>query len=147
MFAQGEHTTSQSVNFSGDSFQLIAVSAGSGIPNTTSAGIQFVGDVLSGNPEDTTIYDGTRPTISGVTWAYGTSGTVDWSFSNIVLAQQSGDDGNTRYFVIGDTSSGASDATHPVVAILDPDQLVTVVNGGVTIQAAAGGLIQFTGGG
>lgn len=146
MKAQGQHTTGQAVNLSGDTFKMLAVVAGSGIPSTASGGIQYVADITGTNSEDTNV--GARKTLSGVTWAYdGTTGVVDWSFSNVVYAQAGGDDGLTRYFVIYDDTLGSTDADKPVVAIIDPGQLVSVVNGSVTIQCPAGGLIQFTGGG
>jgi hypothetical protein len=144
--AQGQLTSAQAVNLSGDTFKMLAVKAGSGIPSTASGGIQFVADITATNAEDTNI--GARPTLSGVTWAYDAStGVVDWSFSNVVYAQAGGDDGLTRYFVIYDSSQGSGDSTYPVVAILDPGQTVSVVNGSLTIQCPTGGLIQFTGGG
>ena len=146
MKAQGAGTSGQSVNLSGDTFKMLAVVAGSGIPSTLSGGIQFVSDVTGTNSEDTNI--GARPTLSGVTWAFDVSnGIVDWSFSNVTYAQNGADDGLTRYFVIYDNTVGVGDSTHPVVAILDPGQLVSVVNGAVVLQCPSGGLIQFTGGG
>ena len=147
MKAQGQLTANQNVNLSGDTFKIMAVKAGSGIPSTTSSGVQFVADATATNAEDTLI--GARQTLAGVTWAFDAStGVVDWSFTNVTYAQAGGDDGLTRYFLIYDeTQSSATDATRPIVAILDPGQLISVVNGSVTIQCPTGGLIQFTGGG
>jgi hypothetical protein len=149
LFAQGALTANQTVNFNDTTaarFRIMAVKAGSGIPSTSSSGIQFVADITSTNAEDTLI--GSRQNLTGVTWANDASlGVVDFSFSNVVYAQAGGDDGLTRYFVIYYTGVGAADATWPVVAILDPGQLVSVVNGSLTIQCPTGGLIQFTGGG
>jgi hypothetical protein len=148
MKAQGSLTSGQAVNLAADTFKLVALKAGTGIPSTTSSGIQFVADATATNAEDTAIYASTRPSFTGVTWAYDAStGVIDWSFSNLVLAQQAGDDGLTRYFAIYDGSVGTTDATFPVVAILDPGQTVSTLNGTLTIQAPTGGLIQFTGGG
>jgi hypothetical protein len=147
MKAQGQLTSGQACNLSGDTFKIMAVKAGSGIPSTSSSGIQFVSDITATNNEDTLI--GARQTLSGVTWAYDAStGIVDWSFSTVTYALAAGDDGLTRYFVIYDeTVSSATDATRPVVAILDPGGLVSVVSNSVTISCPSGGLIQFTGGG
>lgn len=147
MKAQGQLTANQNVNLAADTFRIMAVKAGTGAPSTSSTGVQFVSDVTTTNPEDTLI--GGRQTIAGVTWAFdATLGVVDWSFSNITYAQNASDDGLTRYFVIFDeTQSSSTDATRPVVAILDPGQLISAVNGSVTIQCPTGGLIQFTGGG
>ena len=147
MLAQGKLTANQNVNFNGDTFKIMAVKAGSGAPSLTSSGIQLVADVTSGNAEDTNI--GARITLSGVTFAFDGGGTAcDWSFSTITYAQNGSDDGLTRYFIIYDeTQSAGTDATRPVVAMIDPGQLISVVNASLTIQAPAGGLIQFTGGG
>lgn len=147
MKAQGQLTAGQAVNLNTDTFKMLAVVAGAGIPSTSSSGVQFVSDVTATNSEDTNI--GARKTLSGVTWAYDAgTGIVDWSFTNVVYAQAAGDDGLTRYFIIYDeTVSAGTDATRPVVAVLDPGQLVSVVNGSLTIQCPTGGLIQFTGGG
>ena len=76
-----------------------------------------------------------------------TLGVVDWSFSNVTYAQNASDDGLTRYFVIYDSSEGSGDSTYPVLAVLDPGQLVSVVNGPAVLQCPTGGLLQMTGGG
>jgi len=146
MKAQGSLTSGQAVNFASDTFNIMAVKAGSGLPSLTSSGIQFVADITATNTEDTLI--GARQSLTGVTWAFDGSGTaVDWSFATITYAQNGSDDGLTRYFVIYDNTVGANDATHPVVAVIDPGQLISVVNNSLTIQSPVGGLIQFTGGG
>lgn len=146
MNAQGAKTAAGSINFSADTFKCLAVKAGSGLPSMSSTGIQFVADVTATNAEDTLI--GARQTLTSVTWTNdATLGQVDWSFANIVYVQSSGDDGLTRYFVLYDSSVGSADASFPVVAIIDPGQFISVVNGAVVIQAPVGGLIQFTGGG
>jgi len=146
MLQQGKLTSAQAVNFNSDTFNIMAVKAGSGAPSLTSTGIQFVADITGTNAEDTAI--GARITLSGVTWAFDASLTAcDWSFSTITYAQNGSDDGLTRYFVIYDVTQGSNDATHPVVALIDPGQLISVVNASLTIQAPTGGLIQFTGGG
>ena len=146
MNAQGNQTAAQAIKFGADTFQIMAVKAGAGLPNVSSTGIQFVADVIATNAEDTLI--GARQTLTTVTWTNdATLGQVDWSFANIVYAQTGSDDGLTRYFVIYDNTVGVTDATRPVVAIIDPGALVSVVAASLTIQAPAGGLISFTGGG
>lgn len=145
MKAQGQLTSAQAVNFNADTFNIMAIKAGSGLPSLTSSGVQFVADVTSTNAEDTAI--GSRQAVT-FTWAFDGSGvSVDWSFSNITYAQNGSDDGLTRYFVIYDVSQGSNDATHPVVCIIDPGQLISVVSASLVIQSPTGGLIQFTGGG
>lgn len=144
--AQGQLTSGQAVNFSSDTFKMLAVKAGSGLPLMSSTGVQFVSDVTGTNAEDTAI--GSRITLSGVTWSFdATLGVVDFSFSNVTYAQNGADDGATRYFVIQDTTVGATDATSPVIAIIDPGQFISVVNNSQVLQCPTGGLLQFTGGG
>jgi hypothetical protein len=144
--SQGSLTSAQAVNLSSDTFKILAVKAGSGIPSLSSSGIQYVGDITGTNAEDTAI--GSRQTLSGVTWAFdATLGQVDWSFTNITYAQNGSDDGLTRYFAIYDSSQGSGDSTYPVVALIDPNQLISVVSASCVLQCPTGGLIQFTGGG
>jgi hypothetical protein len=149
MFAQAALTANQTVNFNDTTagrFRIMAVKAGSGIPVLSSSGIQFVADITATNVEDTLI--GARQSLTGVSLAYDASlGVVDFSFSAVTYAQAGGDDGLSRYLVIYYTGVGSADATWPVVALLDPGQLVSVVNGSLTISCPTGGLIQFTGGG
>lgn len=135
------------LSFDSDVLKIMMVKAGSGIPSTTSTGVQFVSDVTATNPEDTNI--GARQTLSGVTVVFDANGVqVDFSFSNVVYAQNAGDDGLSRYGVIYDeTASSGTDATRPVIAILDFGQTVSVVAGSLTLQCPTGGLIQWTGGG
>jgi hypothetical protein len=142
--AQGLLTSAQTQALGTDTFKILGVVAGGGIPSTTSSGIQFVGDVTGTNSEDTNI--GARITLTSVAFAIS-GGVPSWSFADIVYAQAGGDDGLTRYFVIYDSSVGANDAAHPVTCIIDPGQLVSVVNGSLTIKSPSGGLITFTGGG
>ena len=146
MKAQGQLTANQNVNLNADAFKIMAIKAGSGLPSLTSSGVQFVSDVTGTNAEDTNI--GARQTVT-FTWSFDGSGTaVDWSFSTITYAQNGSDDGLTRYFVIYDeTQSSGTDATRPVVCIIDPGQLISVVGNALQIQSPTGGLIQFTGGG
>ncbi len=147
MLAQGKLTANKNVNFNADTFKIMAVKAGAGLPDLTGTGIQFVSDITGTNAEDTLI--GARQTILGNTFTLDVSNTAcDWSFTSIVYAQFAGDDGLTRYFVLYDeTQSSTTDATRPVVAVIDPGALVSVVSGSLTIAAPVGGLIQFTGGG
>jgi hypothetical protein len=132
------------VKFDTDTIVCLIVKAGSGIPNTQSNGIQFISDVTATNPELS--YVGySRQTLAGVTVAYDASPSdkVDFSFSNIVWAQNANDDGTGRYIVFADTTIGANDAAHPVIAISDPNQYLNVQNGSLTLQSPTGGLIQW----
>lgn len=147
MLAQGKLTANKNVNFNADTFKIMAVKAGSGLPDCSGTGIQFVSDVTGTNAEDTLI--GARQTILGTTFTLDAGNvSCDWSFTTIVYAQSGLDDSLTRYFVIYDeTQSSATDATRPVVAIIDPGALVSVISGSLSIASPTGGLIQFTGGG
>lgn len=123
-----------------------ATATASGVALTITGGVQFVADLTLTNPEDTLI--SARLTLSSVTWAFDSNGTqVDYSFANIVYAQNAGDDGLSRYFAIYDSSVGSGDSTYPVLAVLDPNQLISTVNGSQTLQCPTGGLLQYTGGG
>lgn len=147
MKAQGSLTSGQAMNFSSDTLKIMMVKAGSGIPLTSSAGVQFVSDVTAGNAEDTNI--GARQSLTSVTWAFDASlGIVDLSFANVTYALNAGDDGLSRYGVIYDeTVSSGTDATRPVLAILDLGGTVSVVSSSLVLQCPTGGLVQFTGGG
>lgn len=147
MKAQAQSGTGGCLNIASDTIKMMAIVAGTGAPNLTSSGVQFVSDVTSGNSEDTLI--GPRKTLSGITWANDASvgGSVDWSFSTAQYAQSATDDSSTRYFVIYDDTGSTGDAQRAVMFLLDPGQSVSVVNGTLTIAAPAGGLMQYTGGG
>ena len=134
------------VPFDTANIRCMMVVAGSSIPSSNSGGVLFVSDVTATNAEDTNI--GARQNVTGVTVAFDANGIqVDFSFSNIVYAQAGGDDGLSRYGIIFSQSGGAQDNARPVLSILDLGQLVSVVNGSLTLQCPAGGLIQWTGGG
>lgn len=144
---KGQGQASSAVNFASDTFVALLVKAGGGLPSCTSTGIQFISDVTATNAEEA-VAGYARQTLAGVSWAFDGGGTaVDWSFSNITFPQNASDDGLTRYIVIADTTVGAGDSTHPVVAIIDPGQLISLVAASLIIQSPTGGLIQFTGGG
>lgn len=152
MLAQGELSSTLGVNFDDTGaahFKCGIVVAGSGIPSTQSTGIQYISDITATNAELS--YSGyARQALTGITWAYDANNVqVDWSFSNITWAQNSADPGTGRYaFIAYLGPSGAyADTAAPVVAVLDLGQTVSVVNGALVLQAPAGGLIQFTGGG
>jgi hypothetical protein len=132
------------VKFDTDTLVCLIVKAGSGIPSTQSNGVQFISDVTATNTELS--YAGyTRKTLAGVTVAYDASPSdkVDFSFSDITWAQNAADDGLGRYIIFADTTIGASDASHPVIAVCDPNQFLSVVSGSLTLQSPTGGLIQW----
>lgn len=150
MKVQGTVTTSQFVQFAdttAGNFVCGIVVAGASIPSTQAGGIQFIADVTVTNTELS--YAGyARQALTGITWAFDANNVqVDWSFANITFAQNAADPGTGRYGFIAYKGVGTTDATFPVVAILDFGQTVSVVNGSLVLQSPTGGLIQFTGGG
>jgi hypothetical protein len=129
-----------------DDLTLVAliVVAGSGIPDTSKTGIQFIGDVTATNAELS--YSGyARQSLTGNTVAFDGSltTTVDFSFSPITFPHNTNDPGTGRYLIIADTGVGASDATHPVLAVCDPNQFISSAAGDLVLQSPTGGLIQF----
>ena len=132
------------ISFDSDTLVCLIVTAGSGIPNTTSSGVQFISDVTAANPEVTgTGYS--RQTLTATTVAYdGISNiTVDFSFGNITFLQNSSGFSNGRYIIFADTSIGAGDASHPVLAVCDPGQNLSVVSNDIVLSSPVGGLIQW----
>jgi hypothetical protein len=148
--AQGIGTANQAVNLSSGTagaFKIMAVKAGAGLPSLISSGIQFVSDLIAVNPEDVS-GAWPRTALTGITWAVDGSvnTSFDWSFSTITFAQNASDDGLTRYLAIY-SEGGGTDATRPLVAIIDPGTTLSVLAGSLTIASPTGGLIQFQGGG
>lgn len=149
--AQGILTANQAVNFSSGTagaFKIMAVVAGSGLPSLINTGIQFVADLVAVNAENV---NGAWPrtALTGVTWAVdgGVNTSFDWSFATITFSQSASDTTTvTRYLAIF-SEGGATDATRPIVAIIDPGTTLSVLAGSLTVQSPTGGLIQFTGGG
>ena len=127
-----------------DTLVALIVVAGSGIPSTTSSGVQYISDVTGSNAEMT--YSGySRKTLTGVTVAFdGTTSTyVDFSFANITFPQAAGDPGTGRYIIIADTSVGSADSSHPVLAVCDPGGTVSSAAGDLVLSSPTGGLIQW----
>lgn len=132
------------LKFDTDTLVALIVVAGTGIPSTSSTGVQFIGDVTGTNAEMS--YAGyARQTLTGVTVAFdGTTLTyVDFSFANITFAHNAADPGTGRYVVIADTSVGANDAAHPVLAIFDPGTTVSSAAGDLVLSSPTGGMIQW----
>lgn len=129
------------VNFASDTFKCLLVVAGSGAPSATKTGVQYVSDVTGTNSEVTgTGY--ARQTLAGVTCAFdGSTENVDWSFSSITFAQNAAGFTTGRYGII--CKDTGSDATSPVVGVLDLGQTVSAQAGDVVLSAPATGLIQW----
>lgn len=133
------------INLATDTLVCLLVVAGTGIPNTTNAGIQFIADVTAANAEVTgTGY--ARQTLTSVTWANdGTVNTqVDFSHAAITFAQNAAGFTNARYVILADTSIGASDATHPVFLVFDPNQVLSAQTGAVILSSPTGGELQVS---
>ncbi len=130
------------VDFDTDAFTCFAVVAGSGRPSTSKTGIQYVADITATNSEVTgTGY--ARQSLTALTIAFDGTATnaVDWSFGNITFSQNAAGFSNARYF--GICKNTGSDATSPVVALIDPGATISVVGGDVVISSPTGGLIQW----
>lgn len=79
------------LKFDTDTLGCLLVKAGSGIPSTTSGGIQFVADITGTNAEVSgTGYS--RQTLSSVTVAFdgGVNTYVDFSFGDVTFTQSAG---------------------------------------------------------
>lgn len=131
------------ISFDTDTLKAMIVVAGSGIPDTSKTGIEYVSDVTSGNAEVTgTGY--ARQTLTGVTVAFDSTGTtiVDFSFSNITFSQNAAGFTNGKYIILFKDTGGA-DSTNPVIAVCDPNATLSVVPGDLVISSPTGGLIQW----
>lgn len=128
-------------NLLSDTLKCLGVVAGSGIPDTTKAGIEFVTGLLGANAEVTgTGY--ARQTLASKTWAFDGTGTrlVDFGFANITFAQNAAGPTNFRYFVI--YKDTGSDATSQVLLVFDPNATYSMVTGDIVLSAPAGGALQ-----
>ena len=133
--------TAQYIDFTdhaGSTFKMLLVVAGSGAPNVTNSGVQFVADVTGSNAEVTgTGYS--RATLSGVAVTNdGTTNTqVDWNWSTVTFAQNASGFTNARYAVIYTTQLGSADASYPVVCIIDLGSNQSVASASLSIAAPA----------
>lgn len=134
------------IKFDSDTFVCALVVAGSGAPDTSKTGVQFLADVFSGGNTEVTGTGYSRQSLTGVSAAFdGTSTTVvDWTFNNVTFAQNGAGFTNARYGIIVDTTIGGSDSTHPVVAVCDLGAVQSAQAGDVVLAAPAGGLIQWS---
>jgi hypothetical protein len=131
--------------FDSDVLKIILVQVGSGIPSTINTGVQFVADITATNTEVSgTNYS--RQTLASVTVAFdGSVNTqVDFSFANVTYTQSGTGFSNARYGAIYDSSIGSTDATFPVLAVLDLGATFGNVSGDLVLQCPAGGLIQWS---
>lgn len=132
------------VDFNSDTFIALWVVVGGGKPSTSKTGVQYVDDVTATNSEVTgTGY--ARQTLASVTCAFDGTATnaVDWSFGDITWLQNAAGFSNGRYLIIAKDVGGV-DSARPVIAVIDPDQTVSVVSGDVVVSSPTGGLIQWT---
>lgn len=129
------------INLASDTIKCLAVVAGSGIPDTTKTGIEFVADVLAANSEVTgTGYS--RQTLGSKTWAYDGAGTrlVDWGFANVTFSQNASGPTNHRYYIF--FKDTGSDATSQVLLVFDPDTTYSQQTGDIVLSAPTGGALQ-----
>ena len=116
--------------------------AGSGIPNTTSTGVQFISDVTASNAE----VGGTgyaRQTLTSVTVAYdGSVNTqVDFSHAAITFPQNSAGFTNARYLILA--KSTGTDSTSQVFLVFDPATTLSAQTGSVIFTSPTGGEINW----
>lgn len=130
------------INFASDTLVALIVTAGSGLPDTTSTGVQFISDVTGTNPEVTgTGY--ARQTLTSVSVAVdGTVTTqVDFSHATITFAHNAAGFSNGRYLVLA--KSITNDASSPVFLIFDPNATMSSVAGALTFTSPTGGELQW----
>lgn len=134
--------TSGPIQFATDTLFAMLVTAGAGIPNTTSGGIAFVSDITATNPEVTgTGY--ARQTLTSVTVAFdGSVNTqVDFSHAAITFTQNAAGFTNGRYLVLA--KNNGTDATDQVFLIFDPNVTVSAQTGSVVFTSPTGGELQW----
>jgi hypothetical protein len=134
--------TGSPINFASDTLICLIVTAGSGLPSTTSSGIQYISDVTGTNPEVTgTGY--ARQTLTSVTVAYdGTTNTqVDFSHAAVTFAQNGAGFTNGRYVIFA--KSTGTDSTSPVFLIFDPSQTLSAQTGSVVFTSPTGGELDW----
>jgi hypothetical protein len=134
---------SEVIDFDTDTIKAMIVQAGSGMPDTSKTGVQYVSDVTAANTEVTgTGY--ARQAITGSTVAFDATGTtiVDWSFGDITFAQNAAGFANGAYIILYKDKGGA-DSANPVIGVGDPNQTLDVTGGDLVIKCPAGGLIQW----
>jgi hypothetical protein len=133
------------VKFDTDTFVCALVIPGSGAPDTSKTGIQFLQDVFTGGNTEVTGTGYARQTLTGVSAAFDSVGTtlVDFAFNNITFSQNAAGFTNARYAIIVDTTIGANDAAHPVIAVCDLGSNQSSQPGDLVLAAPAGGLIQW----
>lgn len=130
------------VNFATDTLKAMLVVAGTAIPSTNNAGVQYVSDVTATNAEVTgTGY--ARQTLTSVTVANdGSVNTqVDFSFASITFAANAAGFSNGRYLIL--FKSTGVDSTSQVIEVFDPAVTVSAVTGDVVFSAPTGGAIQW----
>lgn len=135
-----------SVNFGADTFKVLLVSPGSGAPDTSKTGVQFVQDVISGGNTEVTGTGYARQTLTSVTATFDGTGTtlVDFTFANVTFSQNAAGFTNGRYAIFYDNTVGVGDSTHPVIAVCDLGSNQSSQPGDLVLAAPAGGLIQWS---
>ena len=134
--------TGSPINFASDTLVCLLVTAGGGLPLTTDAGIEYISDVTSGNPEVTgTGYS--RQTLTSVTVAYdgSTNTQVDFSHAAITFAQNAAGFTNARYAILA--KSTGTDSTSPVFLVFDPGVTLSAQSGSVIFTSPVGGELQW----
>lgn len=128
-------------NLLSDTIKAMWVVAGSGIPDTTKTGVEFVADVTGSNAEVTgTGYS--RQTLASKTWAFDGTATrqVDFGFANLTWSQNAAGPATMRYLII--FKDTGSDATAQVIEVFDPNATYSMITGDVVVSSPTGGALQ-----
>lgn len=130
------------INFASDTLVALLVVAGGGLPDTSSAGIQFISDVIGTNAEVTgTGY--ARQTLTAQTVAFDGSvlTQVDFSHAAITFAQNAAGFTTARYLILA--KSTGVDSTSPVFLVFDPNTTLSAQTGSVIFTSPSGGELQW----
>lgn len=128
-----------------DTFKCAAVVAGSGIPDTSKTGVEFMTALVAANAEVTgTGYTAGGVSLASLTWAVDSTGTrlVDFGFANLTFSQNAAGPTNIKYFVI--YKNTGSYTTSQVVLVFDPNATYSMVTGDIVLSSPVGGAIQAT---
>lgn len=138
-------TSASKVDFDSDTLKMVLVIAGSGAPDTSKTGIEFLQDVFSGGNTEVIGTGYARATLSGVTVAFDATSTiaVDLTFTTVTFSQNAAGPNNIRYGIIVDTTIGAGDSTNPVVAVCDLGAVQSTQTGDLLLTPPTGGVIQW----
>lgn len=140
------HLGLKTVNLSTDSFRLGLIASGTLAGRGTTQGYEFVSDLLANGGSALTEAAGTgysRLTLTGVTWTLSGLSCVltcaSPSYASPTFSFRYG-------WVHDETASSATDATRPLVALIDFGQTFTASGTSYPMAVGSGGLLTLTAG-